>query len=103
MCRLSEYFRELVRSGTRTSSSRFVMLIVAMASVVMLLVLAGVLAYDVVRDGEVTTSLTGVAAVIGAVTTLLTAVCGWKAYEKGKSSSSSSVPSSSSEKKGGER
>lgn len=80
--RISAYFRQLVQSGTRTSSSRFVMLITAMACTVILLTVAGILIFDVLKDGEVSTSLTGIAAVIGAVTTLLTAVCGWKAYEK---------------------
>lgn len=80
--RVAQYIRALITAGTGVSSSRFALLVITGCSVLLLLIVAFILLWDIIHNGSVQTDLTGLAAFVGSITTLLASVCFAKAWEK---------------------
>lgn len=81
------FFKRLVTSGTRVSSTRFNLVYIGIMVIILLSIIGFVLIYDVITDGVITTDLNGVASIIGALTGLMVAVGLTKVgdtYGKGK-------------------
>lgn len=82
--KITAYLKALVTAGTGVSSSRFALLVITGCAVLLLLMVAFVLVWDIIHNGSIQTDLTGMAAFVGSITTLLASVCFAKAWEKTK-------------------
>ena len=80
----AEYLNKLITAGTGVSSSRFALVVITSCAVLLLLLVAFILLWDIVHNGSILTDLTGLAAFVGSITTLLASVCFAKAWEKTK-------------------
>lgn len=80
--KITDYLNKLITAGTGVSSSRFALIVITGCSVLLLLIVAFILVWDIIHNGSIQTDLTGLAAFVGSITTLLASVCFAKAWEK---------------------
>ena len=76
------YLKSLVRTNSGHSSKSFFLVSVTLVGIFILIIIGGVMIYDVAQDGEISTDLTGLATIIGAVTTLFTSAGLCKVYSE---------------------
>lgn len=64
---IKEYIKQLLEAGNKASSTRFFMLATLAISCILYLVVGFVLVFDVIYDGEITTSIDSLSGFVTAV------------------------------------
>ena len=64
-------FKAIITSGSGVSSSRFVLVVISLASSVLLLVLGFVIVYDCIYDGKIDLSFSDISSIIYSLCLLL--------------------------------
>lgn len=67
------FFKDLIRNNSGVSSKSFFLVTVTAIGLFLLLIVAFILIWDVVKNGQVCTDLSGLSLFVGSITSLFTA------------------------------
>ena len=69
------FFMKLIRNNTGVSSKNFFLVMVTLVGILLLLIVAFVLIWEVIQNGTIQTDMQGLAMFVGSITSLFTAAC----------------------------